>query len=412
MPRKKSALLMTVGTGVGEDREKARAGLAHAMLFSINNNNPDFIVMFGSEKSKLTVETLKELYLKEYDEELDYYEFIQIDAIDDFDEYFSAIKSKILELEKEYRVVIDYTYGTKTMTMSAAMASMALHKKLIFVTGKRDNGIVVQGTETVNTQNLFPIYDSLLLDKIENSFNANRFESAKTLLNDIVDPKINKEPYYKLIESYSYFDNVNYKQALENFDIKKFNEQWPNLSEDFFRNVKALGILNKETHKQKPCYVLASLLNNARRRFEEHRYDDAIARLYRSLELIGQIALKKYDITSSDVNIEILKNNNVDENFINYLKSLRIDGKIKIGLINDFKLLSYLDDDLGKFYIDYQNKIQNIVKFRNNSILAHGMESKTNQEYEEFKEIVLDAARVLNKDIDQFIEDTMFPVFN
>ena len=412
MARKKVALLMTVGTGIGKDKEKARAGLANAMLRSIISRNPDIVKFFGSKESKYTVETLKDLYQTTFDEDLDFYEFIQIDDIDSFNKYFTTIKSCVNDLEEEYYIVIDYTYGTKTMTMSAAMVSMACRKELIFVSGERENGIVVRGSEEVKNQNLFPIYDSLLLEKIQDAFNANRYETAKSLLSELVDPKINKEAYYKLINSYSYFDDVNYADAYESFDYKLFSEEWPDLSDDFLKNIKSLKILNKETQSQKIYYVLASLINNARRRYEENKFDDAIARLYRSLELIGQIKLEEYGLDSSDIDLEKLKEFNIDEKFINGLKSLRAsDGKIKIGLIKDFELISYFDDDLANFYVENNKRIQNIVKFRNSSILAHGMEAKSAEEYDEFKEMVVKAANVLNPKINEYIEDTTFPEF-
>lgn len=412
MARKKVALLMTVGTGIGENKEKARAGLANAMLRSIISRNPDKIVFFGSEESRYTADTLKELYLKTFEEELDFYEFVQIDDIDSFKKYFSTIKSYVGDLEDEYYIVIDYTYGTKTMTMSAAMASMACRKELIFVSGERENGIVVKGSEEVKNQNLFPIYDSLLLEKIEDAFNANRFETAKSLLSELVDPKINKEAYYKLITAYSYFDDVNYAEAKKSFDFKLFSREWPELSDDFLKNLKSLKILNKETQGQKIFYLLASLMNNARRRYEENKFDDAIARLYRSLELIGQIKLEEYGLDSSDIDLNKLKELDIDEKFIASLKSMRAsDGKIKIGLIKDFEIISYFDDDLADFYKEYEKRIQNIVKFRNSSILAHGMEAKSAEEYDEFKDIVFKAANVLNPKINEYIEETSFPEF-
>ena len=80
-------------------------------------------------------------------------------------------------------------------------------------------------------------------------------------------------------------------------------------------------------------------------------------------------------------------------------------------MIKDFELISYFDDDLAEFYAENNKRIQNIVKFRNSSILAHGMEAKTADEYEEFKDMVLKAAKVLNPKINEYIEDTTFPEF-
>ena len=410
MPREQVALLMTVGTGIGKNKEKARAGLGYAMYRSIDSKNPDRVILFGSEESKYTVEALKEEYLKEKDRELDYYEFIQVDEIDSFKKYFTAIKNVVTELESEYKIIIDYTYGTKTMTMSAAMVSMLFGKELIFVTGERKDGIVVKGTEEVKNQNLFSIYDEFTLENIENAFNANRFETALNLLSNIVDPNIDKVAYYKLIQSYSHFDNVNYEEAFKYFDVDLFREVWPHLAQDFAKNRLALTNLNKKSDKKKDYYLLASMINNARRRYEEHKYDDAIARLYRSLELIGQIYLKKYGLDSSNIDISSLKDRRVSSELIDELEKLRTDGKIKIGLIKDFEVVSQINPQIGDFYAENGNWMKNIVTFRNNSILAHGMEAKTAEEYEEFKDFIYALINIMDEKIFEYIEETKFPI--
>ena len=154
--------------------------------------------------------------------------------------------------------------------------------------------------------------------------------------------------------------------------------------------------------------MLASILNNARRREDENKFDDAVARLYRSLELIAQIRLsKEYGIDSSNVDIDVLRQNNIDDD---YLSEINISDEIKFGLTADYELLAQLNDDLGDFYLENKNQIRNILKFRNNSILAHGFDSCSKKEYDEFSEIVLKAANLLHNDMEKFIEETKFPI--
>ncbi len=159
MSWKDVAMLITVGTGVGGD--DARDSLAHGILFSIIHHRPKKVVFFGSDDSKNTIISLKKQYLKEIGEELDYDEFILVNEIDSFSKYFREIKYKILELNNDYDIVIDYTSGTKTMTMAAAFASMLYRKKLIFINGKREKGIVIKGTEKASSQNLYLVYDEI-----------------------------------------------------------------------------------------------------------------------------------------------------------------------------------------------------------------------------------------------------------
>lgn len=409
---KDTAMLITVGTGIGGTQE-ATDSLAHGILFAIEHYQPKKIIFFGSEESEKTIDSLKSQYEKEEDEELDYSEFIEIPEIDSFKRYFTEIKSKIHELEDDYKIIIDYTSGTKTMTMSAAFASMLYHKKLVFVTGEREDGIVKKGTEELNSQNLYLVYDELMISKIKELFNSNRFDSGKVLLDDIVGANEEKEIFTKLFDSYSAFDNVDYVSAKENFDVKLFKKHFPELEKDFEKNAKALNILNVKDHGLKCYYVLASMLNNARRRSEEHKYDDAIARLYRSLELIAQIKLKEYNVNTSDVNIDDLKDN-LDSDYLSDLESTRDknSGKIKIGLTQDYILLNQLNDDLGSFYTENEKLIQNSLKFRNQSILAHGLDSQNEEQYSEFRSVVLKAAKVLKEDIEKYISETAFPEFD
>ena len=183
-------------------------------------------------------------------------------------------------------------------------------------------------------------------------------------------------------------------------------KEWPELKPQFQKNAKALSFLNRN-HDLQEYYVLGSLINNARRRADENKYDDAIARLYRSLELIAQIKLKKeYNINTSDVDLEILKEYDIDLDFIS-----NANGTIKISLDQDYKLLDALNDDLGKFYIKNNQHVLSSLSTRNNSILAHGLNSQTEKEYNKFRDLVLRFAKVLNPEIKIYIDETMFPEF-
>lgn len=401
MARRKTALLMTVGTGIGG--QVATEDLAHAILFSIDNSNPDIVIFFGSEKSKKTVESVKEQYLNEFEEEFDYFEFIHLEQIDDFKIYFEAFKRKIQELDG-YKIIIDYTSGTKTMTMSAAFASMLYRKNLYFVGGEHEDGVVIRGTEKIISQNLYPIYDDLMISKIKELFNTNRFDAGKSLLEDITKAK--KDTYANLFDAYYYFDNVDYNKANKYFITKEFIAEWPELKKQFSLNAKALYHLNKEDSAMRPFYILGSLINNARRRAEETKYDDAIARLYRSLELIAQIKLNEYGIDTSDVELDILNKHGVEQEF-----KPDFSGKIKLSLVQDYELLNNLGDDLGEFYIKNKDEFLATISSRNNSILAHGLNSQTEKQYVKFRDLILKFASVLNPEMDVYIHETEFPEF-
>ena len=421
MKRKDVVLFMIVGTGFNADSEDAGFKLLAQKLYStINKIYPNYVVFFASDRSKNTIKYIEELFKHENDEFVvgEDYEVVLINAIDDFNTCFEVFESKLWELDmditKEYQIIMDYTSGTKTMSAAMACCGMFYTKDLISVGGDRSTGEVSVGTEIINYQNLYKIYDRLSLMRIRNYFNANRFMPCIDILNQIVDLSIHKESLLNLCKSYYYWDNMDLEKAysyLTKVDINQW--EFLELKVKLEKNLNALGIIvNSRSENLKKCYILASLINNSKRKAADYKYDDAIARLYRSFELIAQIKLLKYGIVSSDIDVSALLEKNVSQDFIAYLEKMREDGKIRIGLTADFLLLNELGDDLGKYYMANENKIKNLTQKRNNSILAHGLDSQSKEDFDNFLAIVVDLALKLDKDMKRFLNETEFAKFD
>ena len=412
---------MTVGTGVNPNSEiEGYKLLSKGIYNSIDKISPDFIVFFASELSKNTIQYVKELFEEDDDEfiEGEDYEVVILEDIDQFNSCFEAIEQKIWQYdilsEEKHEIVMDYTSGTKTMSSAMACCGMFYSKDLITIGGDRKNGIVVAGTGTIQYQNLYKVYDRISLMRVRNHFNANRFYTASEILGNIVDENIHKEDLINLVKAYYAWDNMDFDIAYDfltkvDLDLLEVKE----IKDELKINLKALGAIVRSPHENlKNCYILASLINNSIRRAEEYKYDDAIARLYRAFELIAQIRLNKYSLISSDIDTEILLEKNVRQEFIDELEKNRTDGKIKIGLIKDFELLAELDDELGKYFIENRNRINNLTIKRNNSILAHGLESLDKEDFDQFVEVVENLARKLDKDMDKFLNQTRFAKFD
>ena len=412
---------MTVGTGVNPNSEiEGYKLLSKGIYNSIDKISPDYIVFFASELSKNTIQYVKELFEEDDDEfiEGEDYEVVILEDIDQFNSCFEAIEQKIWQYdilsEEKHEIVMDYTSGTKTMSSAMACCGMFYSKDLITIGGDRKNGIVVAGTGTIQYQNLYKVYDRISLMRVRNHFNANRFYTASEILGNIVDENIHKEDLINLVKAYYAWDNMDFDIAYDfltkvDLDLLEVKE----IKDELKINLKALGAIVRSPHENlKNCYILASLINNSIRRAEEYKYDDAIARLYRAFELIAQIRLSKYSLISSDIDTEILLEKNVRQEFIDELEKNRTDGKIKIGLINDFELLAELDDELGKYFIENRNRINNLTIKRNNSILAHGLESLDKEDFDQFVEVVENLARKLDKDMDKFLNQTRFAKFD
>ena len=421
MKRKIKTLFVTVGTGVNPNSEEVAAkNLAKGIYSSIQKIYPDYIVFFCSDLSTRTIDYITELFEADDDEFIEGqdYEIVVLDQIDNFNSCFEAFELKIWELdllaEEKHEIIMDYTSGTKTMSAAMACCGMFYSKDLITISGDRRNGVVSTGTESIQYQNLYKVYDKFALMRVRNYFNANRFYTASEILENVVDESINTENMMSLVKGYFLWDNMEFEEAYEHLtklDLNGF--ELSEIKDDLKFNLKALGAIVRSPHENlKNCYILASLINNSIRRAEEYKYDDAIARLYRAFELIAQIRLSSYRLNSSDIDTDILLENNVSQEFIDGLEKTRDEGKIRIGLIKDFELLDALDDDLGKYYAENRNRINNLTKKRNNSILAHGLESLDKEDFEEFEEVVESLARKLDKDMGKFLNQTRFAKFD
>ncbi|MDR1820389.1 MAG: TIGR02710 family CRISPR-associated protein [Methanobrevibacter sp.] len=415
----KKILFMTVGTGVGNNIETTES-LAHGLLSSIVNVDPDFTVFFGSDGSKKTVDSIKAQYLGKYNKNFENYVFVHLNNINNFSDCFKTIEEKLSEYSPTDIIKFNYTSGTKTMSVASAICATLYKKELILVNGTRnDTNIVIGGTEENIQQNLFRVYDKLNLEKVKEFFNINMFESAKIFLEKI---KIldKKDIYSDLIDYYNHWDKFNHESAVKLYS-QDFSNLSPNMNIQIQNNIKVLNIINSkanfktdEKENDLRCYyILADLLNNADRRAGEGKYDDAIARLYRSLELIAQIKLKKgYRLITSNIDIEKVKKYCTDAHYINRLNQQKNShGKVQSGLKESFNLLNCLGDDLGKEFKKSEKKIGSMLSHRNMSILAHGLEHKNKKEYLEFKSVVLNLAKFLYQDIENFMEEAKFPKF-
>ena len=399
---------MTVGTGYGVDGYKK---LANGLLTSIDYNSPSKVVFFVTEKSCETVDYLKELYYEKIGEKLDSYELVNVTNPDDFSTCYKVMSQKIDEYS-DNKIIVDYTSGTKTMSVTIAVIAILNHIGMMSIIGSRGElGVIEINTEENKSQNPYRVYDKMYFDSFKKHFNNFRFESAKISLSKIVSfEKDDLNLLFEINKLYNEWDKFHHE--IPKLDSK--NELLSNIKLQFQLNSKALNIItHKGYHKEKNFYLVADMLNNARRRFEEGRYDDATARLYRSLELIAQKLLSsEYELNTSDISMNQLKEKGLDETYLLELeKKENSEGKIKLGLRDSYYLLDKLGNEVGKYYIQKDNQYLNILSIRNFSILAHGEIPVSKENYLQFEELVYDISKIYSPKIDQFLMETKFPKF-
>ncbi|MDT3697229.1 MAG: TIGR02710 family CRISPR-associated CARF protein [Ignavibacterium sp.] len=384
----KKVLIMTVGTGAsGSD-------VAHGLFFSIKDSNPAILILIGSSKSfETTLPHLKNMINAE-NINLEIVENL-IEEVNDLEnlhfQYSDIIKKLLKQGYSLNKICVDYTSGTKAM--SAALVSAAIENKvgsLSYVYGDRgDGGRVKSGTERRNSFSPNKFYSKNIFDKAVELFNIYRFNSCIELLE-----KHEFHPEYqgkselliKLSKMFDAWDKFNFSYAweisnnilvenLKEFDLKNRFEKY---YKPFLRELKEKNLSYEK---------IFELIQNSDRRAKEGKFDDAVARLYRTLEMIGQIEFEKvFNCSTSDVRIENIPTEFADEINAKYLDSK--DNKIKLPLFATFDLLNKHNNPLGiKFFENIEN-IKKVLQLRNNSILAHGMKSLDGKLYSEASELV------------------------
>ena len=432
----KTALIVTIGKAT-EPTIKRIKGL-----------KPDLVYFIHSKKSKEN----SLLIIEETD--IENYRFKLLDDHESVDDAFAKSSECINELKKEdFNIITDFTVGTKPMTAGLVMASIEHNCEYKYVGEADENsredelGPVKSGFEKNKDQeNPYEKYainefksGREFFDKYQFQASLENFTHASSKLNES-DLKQRSDLFIKLVEFYDTWDKFNdenLKNDLTNIlsEIENnpslneyFTLEIPNFKKQMENNLK---LLNK---KDNPMYYLPDLLNNAQRRICEGKYDDAVARLYRALELIAQLQLLKFRI--------------VDENTLNNQKTFQIDkaklkkkasrralGEIdawnpfgwkhtnkdyleKLDLSGDYSLLNILSkdkrndleessQDLFKFYLNIDSR----VKLRNKSILAHGLKPLNKRDANEIYKLILKQSMKLCPKIKDEMEMAKFPLF-
>jgi CRISPR-associated protein (TIGR02710 family) len=390
------ALILSVGTGTAPT-EKAVENLANALAFSIQHHNPDKTFFVTSQESQKT--TLPKILRRT---KLQNYETITIENEGNIQQIYETLQPKFRQIKHQYNhITVDYTSGTKAMTGALTILGTIYEANtLSYITGKRKGGIVQPGTEELSIiQPYFAITEQKIKTAIQ-FFNQNQFNAAITILAQIekttTDPKITTrtKPLLNLAKTYELWDKFHHQKAFQILEKIKMEEL--NLNKRFLGQ-----LLNA---KELEPYHIADLINNAKRRgTEEKKYDDAVTRLYRTIELIAQHQLKrKYNIDSSAA-----KSTDIPEELSKKWNIIQASPKIKIGLEKAYELLDAKNHPLGKKFTQ-DKKLKDLLSRRNTSILAHNLKPVTQQTYTRLHQKTIEYATMTIENLKQLLKDSTF----
>ena len=437
-------------------------GSIDPLIKSIIKYRPDLIYFLHSEDSLVNVfeiisffEVLERLSLFDFHLR---YKFKLIKEYQDIEQVFAVSNEMISQLQKEsYDVRIDFTGGTKPMSAGLILASIGNNCKYSYIGSKNSNGrekngvgAVKGGFELVIEQN--DPYESYAIFEFERGkefFDEYQFKAAKLNFENAKNKTKSKELkelagiYIKIVEIYDLWDKFEIKKSKNTVlyhPFKKeilnkinddenlynhFSQNYPKFLRQIENNIEFLEkkiSYKKGVNVNNISYYLPDLLNNAQRRIDEGKYDDAVARLYRAIELIAQIKLaregyidekillgKVFKIKKSEIeNLpEGYKIKHLIKSWPEYDDSNNV---FKVGLFKNYCILACLNFDFAKKYLKDKD-IQNNVDLRNGSILAHGLNRIKDEKAKDLINQVLTYARYVCPSVDELMQQAKFPKF-
>lgn len=429
-------------------------GSPEPLSFRIKHFKPDFIYFLCSTDSVNIAYSIAE----EHNISQDKFNVKVVENHESFEDSFAKSREIIKELQKQYDDIhVDFTGGTKTMVSGLVLAAIGENCSYSYVGSQdlksRDKdglGVVQDGFEEIKDQrDPYDVFAVMEFERGMDFFNKYQFEAAGVNFKQ-ASSKLESKNLKEISELFEYivdvydawdkfnnlYDNRPIKIAFDNIinkienskNLKEyFDEEYP----EFYNQIKnnheflQLKVSRKGMIKiENVQFYLPDLLNNAFRRIEEGKFDDAVARLYRAIELIAQVGLTNEGLIKTDI-LRINKEFRIDLNIINGLEDDKIksfvynlheyeDALIKgrtyigIGSKQSFELLSKCNSDYARDYLD-DKEIRADVGSRNGSILAHGLQPIDKKKANRLYSQVLSYSKRAFPDLVKYMDMAEFP---
>ena len=379
-PRTK-AMILTVG------------GAVKPLIESLNHYRPQHVCFVASQQSIDLISEVKRGSKSKFKDHK-----VLLDDINDITHCFEKTLECSSHLEKggiaPADVAADFTGGTKVMSSALTLVCIAKGYRLNYTGGaERDNGAmgkVINGTEQIFEQ--ASPWEVLAIEdrkRAAEMFNKFQFEAAKASLAAAADktPKGELKHYLEaqqyLTDAYMLWDKFHHSHACDLMEkgcrkLRTYSEISRDREADALAKQVEDSLAFLRTFKQqsknfkKLCSNhLLDLLANAKRRATEGRYDDGVARLYRTLELLEQVELSTvHNIDSDKVPIDCVPAKLKDEFSSKYRDHKT--GRLKLPLQAGYRLLDALGNEIGSRYCAAEQDLRDLLNARNYSILAHG----------------------------------------
>lgn len=346
-------------------------------------------------------------------------EIVELTGAHDIDEVFRATNALIQRLvARGYapaQIAINYTSGTKVMGSGAVLS--AVYNKIMelrYITGLAS---VKEGPERAHHRLLTTkpgavfAYQQMLAGR-SMLFDL-RFRSAHAALEsveeDLLTPadRVTRLALSRLTRAYGEWDSFYPERFLTLYSDVEFGPE----PLDAFRlrpgQEEALTAAAAEMRSGQPGpHVITDLYNNAARRLMLGRTEDAMARLYRALEMLAQWVLARaYAIDTNNVDTRRIPPR--DRVGFEALRSIE-DGLVKIGFRKAYELLLIYDSPIGRRFRE-DPVMRRFLETRSVSILAHGLQPAALEECQRNMEHAAELFAIEIPDFGELSHSLQFP---
>lgn len=328
-------------------------------------------------------------------------EKVLIDEVDASENY-RILKKDIIEKYGRHKdgMMIDPTGGRKIVSVSLGTFAFFYRIPIIYLHAEKSMGITIPFSGRIKrVDNPYDYYGDIELNLLCDYFKGYSFDAAFRICMGLRETVKDISLYVKLeiigdiIEIYKDWDRFFHSQYfVSNRDRpENLSERLHNINEkmerfnhliikDISRNIEFLNRLDCGYEcKKNICdkYRLIDLFCNAKRRESEGKHDDAVARLYRCLEMCSTIALKEFgieNVANPDYDLFAERIGKSSEEFIAELQKELGYVPEKLALSAQMELLAIAGSKIGAIYkgMQKEGKGDSLMDKRNRSILAHG----------------------------------------
>lgn len=380
---------------------------------------PDRVIFLCSDGSRSQVDSVREAVpIPEFEEGRDIVVLQQrfsrrqgeevISELDHLDLVYTRAADLLKRLRRESpgsTLMVDYTGGTKTMAAGLAMAAIDIDgvQLLVTTTSERPRGEntlsgpslpVAVAKMDIQACRLLDQELPLLLKRFDYEAARLAVSRVRQLASRTSSQSAQLLRLERLCNAFDAWDRFDHQQAFALIEVIGDPSLAPRLLMPLRRIMACRQLAEGEDFSSikfigHGLEAVEDLILNAERRAVQQRWDDAVGRLYRAIELTAQILLLidvgeqvgPEGIRTADVDIDKLP----ADLQAKYRQKSRNRGKLQLGLRDAFDLLAQLGHPTGLAWQAGQSRFIDLLSTRNMSLFAHGFMPISFADWNRFK---------------------------